>query len=83
MATWLHGIEPPAASETTQLGPVLTATERVEGVPAQAMINTGSPVTIVDLDFLVQALARNRDENQTPVEWMEAVEHRLNHPEYF
>ena len=80
MATRLHGIEAPAAAAKTRLGPVLTTTVSVEGAPAQAMIDTGSPVTIVDLDFLVQALAKKHDNQQTPSEWMKAVEQRFEPP---
>ena len=68
MATRLHRIELPAAAEKTWLGPVLTTTVSVEGAPVQAVIDTGSPVTIVDLDFLVQALAKKRDNQQMPSE---------------
>ena len=44
------------------------------------MIDTGSPVTIVDLDFLVQALAKKRDNQQIPSEWMKAIEQHFEPP---
>ena len=64
VATRLHGIEPPAAAEKTRLGPVLTTTVSVEGAPAQAMIDTGSPVTIVDLDFWCRPWPRSVTTNK-------------------
>ena len=35
---------------------------------------------MVDLDFLVQALAKKRDNQQTPSGWMKAVEQRFELP---
>ena len=53
----LHGLKPtPAAVKGVVLGPTPTTTIMVEGTPAEALLDTGSPVTIVSLDFLVKAL---------------------------
>ncbi len=62
------------------LGPTLTADVRFEGAPVRALIDTGSPVTIVSLSFLLQALAKQRGERQTPAEWETAVRERLDPP---
>ena len=52
----------------------------MEGVPAQALVDTGSPATIVDLEFLMNALAKRREEGQLPSEWMVVVEKRFQPP---
>ena len=55
----LHGVKPTQQSVQGVLGPTPTTTVDVEGSPAQALIDTGSPVTIIALEFLVKALAQN------------------------
>ena len=40
-------------------------------------IDTGSPVTIVSLEFLLQVLAKKRPPEQPPEEWKKQVEKRL------
>ena len=75
VATRLHGIE--AGPRRAQLGPVLTVEIQAERVPAQTLVDTGSPATIVDLEFLVNTLAKRCEEGQSPSEWMVAVEKRF------
>ena len=55
----LHGVKPTPQSVQGVLRPTPTTTVDVEGSPAQALIDTGSPVTIISLEFLVKALAQN------------------------
>ena len=58
----LHGVKPTSVEvECVVLGPTPTTTVRVKGMPAEALLDTGSPVTIVSLDFLVKALTRRRE----------------------
>ena len=78
VATCLHRIE--VEPREVQLGPVLTVVVQMEGVPVRALIDTGSPATIVDLEFLVNALAKTRESDQSPPEWMAAVEKRFQPP---
>ena len=64
----LHGIKStPAAVDGVVLGPTPTTTILVEGTPAEFLLDTGSPVTIVSLDFLVKALTCEKEhlDNQT------------------
>ena len=42
-----------------------------------ALVDTGSPVSIVSLDFFLKASAANREQSQTPDAWGEAVRQRL------
>ena len=55
------------------LGPTITAEVVVEGVPVNALLDTGSPVSIVSLEFIVNALAKQRTQDQTPQEWRALV----------
>ena len=76
----MHVIQPAEKQNESQLGPTLTAEVVFEGNPVRAFLDTGSPVTIVSLDFLLQSLAKQRPDGQTPTEWKEAVRRRLNPP---
>ena len=41
-----------------KLGSVLTSTVEVEGEPVEALLDTGSLVTIISLEWLLQVLVR-------------------------
>ena len=53
----MHGLAPTCGKQGSQLGPTLTTEVQVEGVPVQALLDTGSPATIISLDLIVQVLA--------------------------
>ena len=79
MAT-MHGITSVGKKEDTYLGPIPTAVVKFEEVPVKALLDTGSPVSIVSLDFLLEVLAKQRPEGQTLKEWEESVRKRLEPP---
>ena len=62
------------------LGPTLSATVLLEGVPVSALLDTCSPVTNVSMDFLLQALKEQRVAGQSPAEWAQTVRERLQPP---
>ena len=62
------------------LGPTLATEVLFEGTPVRALLDTGSPVTIVSLSFLLKTLALQRTEDQTPAEWEKATKKRLSPP---
>ena len=72
MAT-MHGIAPERESPSIGLGPVPTTQVDLEGVPVEALIDTGSPTSIVSLDCFLQVTVHNRLPSQTPTEWGETV----------
>ena len=56
----LYGPSPSDAPRTLTLGPVPKAILQVEGVPVEALVDIGAPVSIINLNFLLTALAKNR-----------------------
>ena len=73
----MHGVTSVDPVDNVKLGPVLTSTVEVEGEPMEALLDTGSPVTIISWEWLLQLLAKKRLEGQSPSEWKAEVEKRL------
>lgn len=74
MAT-MYGVK--ASRHAATLGPTPTAGVLLDDVPVSALLDTGSPVSIVSLEFFLKAAAEKRTSGQTPVEWGKAVQQRL------
>ena len=79
-AATLHVLTAESEPRDSSLGPTLSAIISFEGIPVSALLDTGSPVTIVSLSFLLQAFKRQRTADQTPAEWTEAVRRRMTPP---
>ena len=54
----MHGVT--TSDVSGKLGPVLTLIVEVQGEPVEALIDIGSPVTIVSLEWLLQLLVKQR-----------------------
>ena len=54
--------------------------QSLENITITALLDTGSPATIVSLDFLLQTLAKQKGENETAQAWRARVEKRLEPP---
>ena len=65
IVTTMHTITSQQEDCSAQLGPTLTAEIQIEGCPVTALLDTGSPVTIVLLDFLLQTLAKQKKPRET------------------
>ena len=74
----MYKISPENADKDTILGPTPTSEIFLDGTTTTALVDTGSPVSIVSMDFFLKAAAANRGQNQTPDAWGEAVRKRLN-----
>ena len=70
----MHGVTSVDPIDNVKLGPVLTSTVEVEGEPVEALLDTGSPMTIISWEWLLQLLAKKRLEGQSPSEWKAEVE---------
>jgi hypothetical protein len=53
---------------------------QLEGCPVDALLDTGSPASIVSLEFLLEALAKQRKLDESPQQWRKRVEKRLQEP---
>jgi len=62
------------------LGPTLTAEVYLEGRPTQALLDTGSPVSIVSMDFLIRALVDVNKETVSKEEKIRCAEGKLRPP---
>ena len=74
MAT-MHSIS--SKESGVELGPVPSALVEFEGEQVQALLDTGSPVTIVSLVFLLKVWEKKRTSEQSPEEWRKQVEKKL------
>ena len=74
----MHGISSDNVTCRVQFGPTLSAMIEVEGEAIEAILDTGSPVTIIQLETLLQMLANKQCSSETPAEWKAAVESRLD-----
>ena len=59
--------------ESSCLGPSVTAEIHVNGVPTCALIDAGSPATVISLDFVLDVFVKGRPQGQSPGEWREAI----------
>jgi hypothetical protein len=53
----------------------------VNGVSTEALVDTGSPATIVSLEFVLRVLRKNRTKNQTNDQWMELTREKFKDPD--
>ena len=73
----MHGITSEPSTGNVQLNPVLKALVEVEGEPVEALLDTRSPVTIIQLEAFLEILAKQLHPGQTPSEWRTMVESHL------
>ena len=69
-----------SGGEDGQLGPSVTTEIYVNRVPTEALIDTGSPATIVFLDFVLDIFVKEKTDRQTPAQWKEATSKRFSPP---
>ena len=62
------------------LGLTVTTPIQVNGVTTTALVDTGSPATIVSLEFVIRVLASARRPDQTPEQWKEATYAKFARP---
>jgi len=80
----LHGSQGTVSSttedhdpKTLSQGPIIETEIYLEGHPAVALIDTGSPISIVSIDFLLQTLNQSRPKGTSKEDWMSSVRDRL------
>lgn len=75
----LHNVTPESSDDNRKLGPIITANVQLEGMNVTALLDTGSPVSIVSLDKFLMACAQARPQGQSPDEWEAEIRSKL-HP---
>ena len=73
----MHNIKPTGTPRDATLGPTPTSQIRLDSTLVDALLDTGSPISIVSLEFYLKAAAQNRQPGQTPLEWGEEVRKKL------
>ena len=73
----MHGITSTVVLGDVKLGSVLTSAVEVGGEPVEALLDTGLPVTIISLEWLLQVLARQQHKDQNPDTWKAEAENHL------
>ena len=71
--TTLYGIKPESIDSDFQLGPTPTSEVSLEGSPTKALLDSGSPVSIV---FFIKPCIQNCKAEQSLAEWGEEVKRR-------
>ena len=68
-------------AEETQLDPTVFVDMEVNDIKIAALLDTGSPATIISLPFVLQILADERDRSLTPAQWKEETHKQFSPPE--
>ena len=69
------------ANKQMHLGPVISTKVELEGSITDALLDTGSPATIVSLEFLMKALWKQKPAEQSREEWDEYFKKRTEPPD--
>ena len=64
-----------------RLGLTVFAPISVNRVLTEALVDTGSPATIVSLEFVLSVLRKNQSKNQTNDQWMELTREKFKDPD--
>lgn len=78
----VHSVTSRGGTQQTQatLGPVVVAQVKVNEIPTEALIDTGSPMTIISLEFLMEVLEKERDQYGSIAEWEAESKKRFSPP---
>ena len=73
----MHGLTPAETADSVRLGPTLTSKVEVEGASVDALLDSGSPVTIVSLGFVLKVFAEKKPNEQTRDQWKAEMRERI------
>ena len=77
----LKVLQSDTTGSTVGLGPTIFTSVAVDGVPAKALIDTGSPATIVSLKFILEVLTGQKSLDQSVQQWKEEVRRKFRTPD--
>ena len=75
-----HVVKPKDESNNPALSPSIHVEVLLEGHPVKALVDTGSPVTIVSITCLLDILGKLRNPNQTMDEWKIQIQRKFQTP---
>ena len=64
-----------------RFGPIVFAPVEVNGVATDALVDTGSPATIISLGFVLKVLTKLRPKGQTDQQWREDTQKKFKDPD--
>ena len=76
----VHGVTSSDETTPTKLGPVIYSEVKVDGMKMTALIDTGSPMTLMSLKQAVQMLALKKGDFNSLQEWKETMMARFQIP---
>ena len=77
----LNVVQSVDGGETPRLGPTVWTPIQVNGFTTDALVDTGSPATIVSLKFILEVLRRERTQGQTNQQWQDATRKKFTDPD--
>ena len=76
----MHTVAAAGKEHKCQLGPIIFTTINVNGFPAKTLVDTGSPATIISLEFVLDVFIKNRSPQQTAAQWQVETQKRFSEP---
>ena len=76
----LNSVAVEPGEKDSHLGPSVMAKVCVNGVPTSALIDTGSPASVVSLEFVLDVFVKGKRDHQTPAQWREETSARFQPP---
>ena len=73
----MHVLKPKGEAQGPVLGPAVSVEVLLEGQMVNALVDTGSPITIASIDCLLDVFEKLRTPNQTLEEWQQEVKDRF------
>ena len=67
-------------SPRSELGPTVLTPLTVNGITTTALVDTGSPATIISLEFVIRVLVAGRKKDETPEQWKQATYDKFSRP---
>ena len=77
----IHGISCVDGHREEHLGPVINAQVELDGVMTDALLDTGSPATIISLEYLIEIRSKQRPAGQSQGDWEDSFKRTVQPPE--
>ncbi len=76
----MHSITSQEEKGRVELGPTLMSKVQLQGCAIDALLDTGSPASIISLEGPLESLAKQREPNESPQQWRTGMEKCLQAP---